>query len=265
MNVAFFEEDPDEPEEPGRRSDQGAPAPEPLHAWRERGYAVGEARRWIAEGFALDDADRWRTSGVYKPDEAREWRTAGATPYTVDRMLRAGMTPRDAVRWREFGVPAAEAAERHLAGEDPRPQRWTERLRPGRSRRGVGRTLDEQEAATMRAMLRAGIPAEKARPYIDLGWHGTEAVAWAERSLDAGEAKLFHALGFSPAEAQRVAAQGADAISVMTDWWRAGVPIDEVSAWCGAGFTAEETADLRRQGVDVEQARVMRALTDSGG
>lgn len=262
MSVAYYEEEPDEPD---RRPDQGAPAPEPLHTWREHGYAVGEARRWIADGFQLADADRWRTSGVYKPDEARAWRTAGATPYTVDRLLRAGMTPRDAVRWREFGVPAAEAAERHLAGEDPRPQRWTERLRPGRSRKGVGRTLSEQEAATMRELLRAGIPAEKARPYADLGWHGTEAVAWVARSLDAGDAKLFHSLGFSPPEAQRAVAQGENAIAVMTGWWRAGVPIDEVAPWCGAGFTAEEAAGLRAQGVDVEQARVMRALTGEGG
>lgn len=48
----------------------------------------------------------------------------------------------------------------------------------------------------------------------------------------------------------------------MTTWWRAGVPIDEVAAWCAAGFTAEEAAEQRRQGADVERAKVLRALTE---
>lgn len=265
MSIDVFP-DPPEPD-PDRRDGQsgapsGEPRPEALHEWHERGFRIGDARIWIAEGFQITDADRWRTVGVYRPEAAREWRTAGATPYTVDRLLRAGMTPRDAVRWREFGVPAEQAADRHLAGETPGPQGVLSRLRRRRRPRPDSDKLTPEQHATMRALLGAGITAETARGYLDGGWAGAEAETWARRGIAPADALIFRALGLSAAESTRLLGAGHDAIAVMTQWWRAGVPIDEVAAWSAAGFTAAEAAGRRAAGADLERAKILRALSD---
>lgn len=237
------------------------PRPEPLHEWRQRGFTVAEARRWIAGGFLAAQAERWRAAGVYRAEAAGEWRTAGATPYTVERWLRAGMTPRDAVRWHEAGVTGDEAAERHLAGERPRPRGWFAR-RLGRRHRTAGETLPPAQATALRALLHAGVPAAVARGFVDTGWDGGEATAWARRRIDPGDAKILRALGFTAAEATRVLPDGGDAATVMTAWWRAGIPVDEVAAWAAAGFTPAEAAGHRDRGATAEQARVLRALTE---
>jgi hypothetical protein len=237
------------------------PGPEPLHEWRRRGFTIAEARQWIDDGFAIDDAERWRTSGVYTAADARSWRTAGATPYTVDLWLRAGMTPRDAVRWRELGYSPQEAADRHLAGERPHPRGRLWRLLH-RGEEAGGAFADEERSDSMRRLLRAGVPAGRARAYVEAGWTGADAVQWAKRGIEAGQARVFDALGLSAREAERVLASGQDAISLMTEFWRAGVPIDEVAAWRAAGFTGTEAARMRAEGTDVEQAEVLRALTE---
>ncbi|WP_336216720.1 hypothetical protein [Nonomuraea sp. LPB2021202275-12-8] len=235
------------------------PSPEPLHEWREHGFTIAEARQWIAGGFQVGDAERWRGSGVYTAGGARQWRTAGATPYTVDLWLRAGMTPRDAVQWREHGYSPEEAADRHLAGERPRPRGLLHRLLHRAARPGDA-FADEERSGSMRELLRAGIPADRARGYVEAGWSGTAAVDWAKRGIEPGQARVFEALGMSAREAGRVLGSGEDAISLMTGFWRAGVPIDEVAAWRAAGFTAAEAARMRAEGTDVEQAQVLRAL-----
>ncbi|MBE1559848.1 hypothetical protein [Nonomuraea africana] len=80
--------------------------------------------------------------------------------------------------------------------------------------------------------------------------------------VEAGQARVFDALGLSAREAERVLASGQDAISLMAEFWRAGMPIEEVAAWRAAGFTGEEAARMRAEGTDVEQAKVLRALTE---
>ncbi|MEV0595712.1 hypothetical protein [Nonomuraea cavernae] len=237
------------------------PSPEPLHEWRQRGFTIAEARQWIDDGFSISDAERWRTSGVYTAADARSWRTAGATPYTVDLWLRAGMTPRDAVRWRELGYSPEEAADRHLAGERPHPRNRLWRLLR-RDEKPGGAFADEKRSHSMRELLRAGIPAGRARAYVEADWTGGHAVEWAKRGIEPGQARVFEALGLSAREAERVLTSGQDAISLMAEFWRAEVPIDEVAAWRAAGFTGEEAARMRAEGTDVEQAMVLRALTE---
>jgi hypothetical protein len=235
--------------------------PEPLALWRERGYTVAEARRWISANFTMDAADKWRRAGVYVPKSAHEWRTAGATPLSVDRWIRAGMTPRDAVRWREFGVSPDEAADRHLAGERPgfRRRWWRRRYRPMTTDRDT--VPGEDALASLRLLLREGISPSVARVFVDVGWRGADAVGWAQRSIDPVDAKICRALGFTPDEAKRLLAS-TDAISLLTAWWTAGVPIGEVAAWCAAGFTAEEAQAFRLDSQSLEQAQILRALAD---
>lgn len=238
------------------------PRPNPLREWLDRGFTLAEARRWLEAGFSPEGAERWRVAGVYRPRTAAEWRTAGANPATVDTWIRAGMSPRDAVRWREFGVSPEDAVQRYLAGEEPGLRSFVSRVLHHRSLRAAGRALEPKKSEAIRRLLKAGVSAEVARGYVESGWDGKTALEWARRGVAPVDAAVLHALGFTAAEAQRVLADDVPATEVMTTWWRAGVPIDEVAAWCAAGFTAEEAAEQRRQGADVERAKVLRALTE---
>jgi hypothetical protein len=235
--------------------------PEPLQDWRDHGFTVADARRWISANFAIDEAERWRYAGVYNGREAREWRTAGSSPYNVERWLRAGMTPRESVRWREFGFSADEAVHRHLAGERPgMRKRWWRRTQPALvTNRDI--PIDAAELQALRTLLREGIPVALARTFVDLKWDGAQAVSWARREIDPASARLFQALGFTPDEAKRALAAGS-AIELMKAWWRAGVPLDEMATWFGAGYTPERASDERSSRESVEQAEILRALTD---
>jgi hypothetical protein len=258
---AAFEDDEPEPERrPGNGSDPTGD--NPLRAWLDLGFTLAEARRWREDGFEADEAERWRAGGVYRPKQAAEWRTAGATPAVVDRWVRVGMTPRDAVRWREFGVSPDDAVQRHLAGEEPGLRGLFTRFAHRRSPRAAGRTLDPKKSEGIRSLLKAGISAETARGFVEGGWDGEEALPWARHGITPADALILHALGFTAQEAQRVTGDGTPAVDLMTRWWRAAVPIDDVAAWCGAGFTADEAAEQIKQGADVERAKVLRALTE---
>ncbi|MBF8194298.1 hypothetical protein ITP53_53295 [Nonomuraea sp. K274] len=215
------------------------------------GFSQGETRRWRAAGFAAGEAAAWRDAGVTAPGDARLWRTAGAAPGTVITWQRAGMTPADAVKWRELGVAPHDAARRHLGGERPHRVSWLSRL-------AVPEPTgpDPVRARALWRLLRAGVPADVARDYAEAGWDGAEAEEWARRRVDQGDARVFRALGFTAAEAART---GLTAVEVMTTWWGA-VPLEEVAAWCAAGFGPAEAAAQRAAGVTADRARVLRAL-----
>ncbi|MFD6953685.1 hypothetical protein A6A08_23915 [Nocardiopsis sp. TSRI0078] len=236
--------------------DDHGPGPEDLYLWTARGFTVADARRWIGAGFALGAAERWRDSGVYRPGPALEWRAAGTTPHTVRPLLRAGMTPRDAVRWHELGYSPDEAAERHLAGERPRPRRLLRALLP--ARRLPGLDLSEEQAESMDALLSAGVPAAAARAYLDTGWDGADAVPWARAGVDPVQAGVYREIGFSPEEGAALAGRGRDALALMCEWWDAGVPRGEVAAWVAAGFGSAEAVRARASGTGPTGARVPR-------
>lgn len=244
--------------------DEPDPEPEELHEWTARGFTVAEARGWIDHGVLLGSAERWRASGVYSPGDAFGWRAAGLTPYTVQPLLRAGMTPRDAVRWHELGYTHTEAAERHLAGERPCPRFWWRglfcRRQPSSS------VLADEEAATMRQLLRAGVPAATCRAYLDTGWRdAADAVAWARTGVDPAQAAAYRSIGFTPAEAAGLAESGQNAFELVQRWWDAGIPRAEVPAWVMAGFTPEDASHARDAGTTAEQAAVLRALGGQTG
>ncbi|WP_285734107.1 hypothetical protein [Nocardiopsis sp. ATB16-24] len=228
MTVAFD----DEPEQP--------------HVWTDRGFTAPDARRWIGAGFTVEEAVRWREAGVYRPRPAQAWRTAGVTPRTLRPLLRAGMTPRDAVRWHEFGYSRAEAVERHLAGEHPRPRRPWRTLLPVRRSRGLD--LSDAQAEFMDALLSIGVPATTARAYLDAGWRREEAALWAHSGVDPVRAGVYRALGFSAREGSAPARDGREALDLLCQWWDAGVPRGEVAAWVRAGLGPAAAARARAEG-----------------
>ncbi|MBB5082350.1 hypothetical protein [Nonomuraea endophytica] len=221
-----------------------------MSGWK--GFTQGEMRLWRRAGFGEEEAAAWREAGVEDPDDARLWRTTGATPAGVVSWQRGGLTPRDAVRWHELGVAPREAAARHLAGERPHRVSLPARLFPGIRLSD----LAPGPTASLRTLLRAGVPVDVARAYTDAGWDGDAARDWAERRIPPAEAEVFRAMGFTAAEAARA---GRPPMEVLAAWWGA-VPLDEVAAWCAAGLGPREAAAQRAAGVTAEQAAVLRAL-----
>lgn len=87
-----------------------------------------------------------------------------------------------------------------------------------------------------------------------------EAFAWAKAGIDGAETRVWKALGLRPNEARRLDRTGATLAGTVSDWWRAGIPIDEVADWIGAGLTPKEAADQRAKGITAEHAAALRAL-----
>jgi hypothetical protein len=48
-------------------------------------------------------------------------------------------------------------------------------------------------------------------------------------------------------------------LTVIRDWWRAGIPFDEVADWIGAGLDARQAGAQREQGVTAADAAQLRA------
>lgn len=236
--------------------------PEKLPEWQAHGFTIGSARKWIQHGYQIDAANRWRDAGVFSADDAKAWQTIGISPYSVQPMLRAGMTPHDAVLWNELGYSYIEAAERHRVGQRPQPKSWWKQLFSSAS--DVDFALPEDEGTAMRELIRAGVSAITARRFVDVGWSGTDAIPWAKAGVDAAQALVFRLLGITPLEAQVLGDSGQSALDIVTEWWDGGIPRTEVADWLGAGFSVIETKHARANGLNVDQAAVLRSLGGQG-
>lgn len=112
----------------------------------------------------------------------------------------------------------------------------------------------------VQAFVEAGVPPQMLHSYMARQWFDDEAVAWAKAGIDGAEAPVWKALGLRPHEAGRLERTGATLGGTVRDWWRAGIPIDEVADWIGAGLTPEKAADQRAKGITAEHAAALRAL-----
>jgi len=98
--------------------------------------------------------------------------------------------------------------------------------------------------------------------YARAQWFDEEAIRWASRGIEAGDAKDWKELGLTPEEAEPLSRDGLSPLRAARAWWEAGIPFGEVAAWIGAGLTPEEAACQRAKGIDAERAQVLRALRD---
>jgi len=236
--------------------------PEPLDEWLTAGFRQEDAEVWRGWRFRLPQAQAWRAAGVEDGLRAAQWATARVTPVTVRDWQAAGVDATEAVQWHEFGFDLA-AAKRHKAqGRGPvdayQHAQPTVHLAVPSSATGVPANL----GATVHRLTAQGVPMQVLQSYAARQWYDDEAVAWAEQHVDAGDAQLWKALGLQPREAGRLARRGVAALSVVTDWWKAGIPFEEVADWLGAGLSADEAAAQRAKGITAEQAAALRALRD---
>jgi hypothetical protein len=231
--------------------------------WADAGFAADQARIFRRWRFTLEEAIGWRHAGVADGVRAAQWATAGVTPESVNRWRAAGIDASQAVHWHEIGFDlqaARDARQRGLTPETAFAQRHPQG--PGTfGRSGPGAPAGAR-ADLMRRLHDAGVPMRVLQGYLAASWEPDDALPWAAAGIEAAEASLWRMLGLTASEAGRLIKKGADAVTVVREWWRAGIPFDEVADWIGAGLTAEESAAQRARGITAEQAAALRALRD---
>lgn len=94
---------------------------------------------------------------------------------------------------------------------------------------------------------------------------GAAGPEWVRVGVDAVSAQLWTILDVSPELAARLQREGVRAAEVIDQWWRAGMPLEEVSAWLAAGLTCDEALQQRSDGVTPAQARAFGALRELPG
>jgi hypothetical protein len=244
--------------------------------WWQGGLSLAEALRWC-EKFEPEEAIAWRAAGVTSPAEARAWRVAGVDADEVAGWRDAGIGFAEAAAWREFEYSLEEAKKLKAEGKAP-SESFRQRVSLMRSTvqaptpmlgRGSRYVVPGGKGIRGDIVQRFMQAVGRAQPqivhsYFTRSWMDDEALAWAERGVDAGDAQVWKELGIAPDEAGRLTKAGETALGTMRAWWEAGIPIDEVAAWLGAGLTPAEAAEHRAKGITAERAAVMRALRDPG-
>ncbi|MBO0714904.1 MAG: hypothetical protein J2O39_03120 [Acidimicrobiales bacterium] len=252
---------------PGRAG--GEPGdPEPLEEWIAAGIPRDDAELWRNWRFRLRSAMAWRQAGVLDGLRAAQWTTAGATPETVGQWTAAGISATEAVSWHEFGFSLAEARRHKSAGRSPHDA-FAGRRPSAPSPMGFAAVRPPPgfmaPPGPIQRFIAAGARPEVMHSYMTRHWVDDEAAAWAKEGIEAAEANLWKALGVRPGEAGRLVKQGLSVAETLKNWWRAGIPVDEVADWIGAGLSPEEAATQRARGITAEQAAALRALRDDAG
>ncbi|MFD9721694.1 hypothetical protein [Streptomyces sp. NPDC059076] len=220
--------------------------------WQEAGFTEEQVASWARWDTPVERALAWRAVGVEYGSRAAQWTIAGVGPDGVAAWQALGIDSSEAVTWHEMGFgweevrdckrrglgPAQAMEERNRAQE-----RKKSRERPVAGQEEVSVPLTEDDAMVFAVRLVSDAPPE-----------------WAEHGISAVDAKLWGLLGLSPDEAIRLVRQGREAEQVVRDWWRAGIPYDEVAHWLAAGMSCQEAAAERARGVTADQAAVLRAL-----
>lgn len=241
--------------------------PEDLTAWMAAGMRRVEALAWRRWNFTLDEATRWRGSGVQDALMAAQWQAAGVRPDTVRGWLDAKIGAGEAIRWHEFGYNLETAREHAQRGEGPDDvfQKRHQTLQIGPMTRAAGGTGGGGAMAQgIQRFMQSGASHELLRGYIDEQWFDDEALAWAKEGITAADARLWQTIGLTAIEAGELRKADQKPATVIRDWWRAGIPFDEVADWIGAGLSVQEAVDQRASGVTVEQAAALRALRRGG-
>lgn len=239
--------------------------PEDLTAWMAAGLRRVEALAWRRWNFTLDEATNWRRAGVPEALLAAQWQAAAVRPDTVRGWLDAKIGPGEAIRWHEFGYDLETAREHAKRGESPDTvfQRRYQGGHSGITTRAAGAAASVMHDGIQRFM-RSGISHEVMRGYLETQWFDDDAIAWAKEGIGAYDARLWQEIGLVAVEAGELRKADQTPATVIRDWWRAGIPFDEVAEWIGAGLTVEEALAQRASGVTVEQAAALRALRRGG-
>jgi hypothetical protein len=241
-------------------------------AYEAAGLSAVEGRSWWEWRISAAAAVRWRAAGVTDPLAAAQWDIAGVGQDEIDGWRSAGIPAREAIGWHEFGFDLPSAIENRSRGRTPEDAYDVSQGREPAGARGGANS--GTGFLNMVGLSGSGVQQETDRfiskvanstgiimySYLVQGWTDDEAIAWASQKIDAAAARTWQELGLRPAEAGRFIRRGVNPMAVARDWWRVGIPFDEVASWLGAGLTPAEALDQRGRGVTVEQAETLRVL-----
>ena len=230
--------------DPWRPDDDPGRQPEPIDQWVSAGFAVEEAEIWRNWRFCMRTADAWRGAAVLDGLQAARWSAAGVTPNTVGQWRRAGIEATEAITWNELGISFGEARQNKAKGVTPDEaySRVSPQPPPVPTQANPALPLPNLHAGGgMLASGRApsmgpGFSPFLLRNYMMRQWAHEEAMAWASEGIDVIDAELWRAMGLRPSEAARFVQDGSSAAEAVLGWWRAGIPVDEVADWIGAGL-----------------------------
>ncbi|HEY0808001.1 MAG TPA: hypothetical protein VGD84_23240 [Pseudonocardiaceae bacterium] len=237
--------------------------PEDLTAWLAAGLRRVEALAWRRWNFTLDEATQWRKSGVPEALLAAQWQAAGVRPDTVRGWLDAKIGASAAIRWHEFGFNLEQAREHTKAGESP-DQAYQQRQQITYTSAQAGIVSATPMHQGIQRFMRSGASHQLMHGYMEQQWLDDEAIGWAKEGIPAVHARIWQEIGLTAAEAGELKKADQTPMSVVREWWRAGIPFDEVADWIGAGLTVAEAVAQRASGVTVEQAAALRALRRGG-
>lgn len=207
-------------------------------AWRDAGFTTEEAGAWQRWQIPLAAATDWRNASVSDPAQAAQWSIAGVGPDTVHKWLAAGIEPTEAVRWQQMGFDWDAIQSLKHQGLTPE-------------------TAFERRSGSALSSLMEGV--------LRIQWADDETAVWERQQIPTSDVKLWQLIGLTPREAGRFVRQGQRPENLIREWWRAGIPYDEVASWLAAGLSAKEAAAQRAQGVTAEQAAALRALRRDDG
>jgi hypothetical protein len=226
--------------------------------WLDAGFTIEQAVIWRRWRIDPSTALAWCRAGVPDGLPAAQWSVAGVSPDTVQRWRDAGVDAGEAVHWHEMGFRIDTVVEMKRKGLTP-AQAFAQRNLAGMS---VTHSTGRGMGTALQRFHEAGVRGDVANGYLIAHWVDEEALSWAVKGIEVADAKLWKLLNLSPVEAARLVSQGHSAVALIQEWWRAGIPYEEVADWLGAGLSAQEAAAQRAQGVTAEQARALRALRD---
>ena len=238
------------------------PRPSDMAAWLRAGLRRTDALAWHRWNFDLDSALSWIAAGVPQALAAAQWQTAGVSPGTVTGWHAAGIDATEAVHWHELGFDLDAAREHRAQGRDPHQAYGEDRaswFSPGVAPPEYPAAMLTGAGDAMRQFLRAGVSGTLIGGYLQAQWVDPEALVWAKHGITAHDAAIWREIGLTPSEATELAEAGTGPLVVIRDWWRAGIPFDEVADWIGAGLDARQAGAQREEGVTAADAARLRA------
>ncbi len=239
--------------------------PEELDAWVAAGFDRRDAQVWRSWRFTIARAEGWLQQGVTEGLHAAQWMAAGVEPTTVQEWVDADIDAPEAAQWHEMDYDLAGAKAEKAKGLGPTEAfQQAQQAQRAQSMGNIAYPSFTSQVRIARGgtarMGQGGPDPRVLQSYHRRQWVDEEAMEWASQGIDAADAYTWHALGLTPVEAGRLAIQGRGPGDVIREWWRTGIPFEEVADWIGAGLSSKEAREQRAQGITAEQAGALRAL-----
>jgi hypothetical protein len=206
------------------------------------GVAFQEATQWKNLGFSIEDVKKWKSSG-YESSEAGKWKRASFTLNEANAWQKFGYSAHDASSWRGAGYDIGEANQWKQEGFDLRlSQLW----------KSNGFDLNQSKELVAIGFERQR--AIDAKCYMDKGFSVADIKDLKTKDIDCGNASKWKTDGFTANEIVMATGGGYDK----------GTGYSELKTWRDAGFSIDESLQLRKYNFRYSNIDSFKKLRDSG-